>query len=97
VANRGGWPGSGVQYVISKRKASQVIVGGKPLDPAKTYVVANSDYVVNGGDNCTMLKQYPQENRGFLVRDGLIAYFSSFTSRGEKISAKLENRVKNVD
>lgn len=97
VANRGGWPGSGIQYVIRKRKATEVLIGGIPLDPAKRYIVANSDYVVNGGDNCTMLKSYPQQNKGYLVRDGLISYFSSITARGEKISAKIENRVRNVD
>lgn len=97
VANRGGWPGSGIQYVISNRKATEVLIGGLPLDISRIYVVANSDYVVNGGDNCTMLGAYPQANKGFLVRDALIDYFSGFTARGEKISAKLENRVKHVD
>ena len=84
VANRGGWPGSGIQYVIRNRKATEVIIGGQPLDISKTYVVANSDYVVNGGDNCTMLGAYPQENKGFLVRDGLIDYFSAITARGKR-------------
>ena len=97
IAKRGGWPGSGIQYVISNRKATQVLIGGIPLDPLKEYTIANSDYVVNGGDNCTMLGQFPQENKGFLVRDGLIEYFSDITARGEKISAQLENRVKNAD
>jgi 2',3'-cyclic-nucleotide 2'-phosphodiesterase (5'-nucleotidase family) len=93
VATRGGWPSAGVQYVISNKKASLVKIGGEPLDPAKIYTVANSDYVVNGGDNCTMLKAYPQDNKGFLVRDALIRYFTAFTARGEKIFAQVENRV----
>jgi 2',3'-cyclic-nucleotide 2'-phosphodiesterase (5'-nucleotidase family) len=97
VASRGGWPGSGVAYVIRNHKATQVMIKGLPLDTAKVYIVANSDYVVNGGDNCTMLVNFPQENKGFLVRDALIDYFRNITASGQKISSKLENRVKNVD
>jgi 2',3'-cyclic-nucleotide 2'-phosphodiesterase (5'-nucleotidase family) len=96
VAARGGWPSAGVQYVISNKKATLVKIGEQAIDPAKNYTVANSDYVVNGGDNCTMLKAYPQDNKGFLVRDALIAYFTAITARGEKIFAQVENRVTNV-
>lgn len=93
VAAKGGWPCSGVQFVIRNKLATEVKVGGEPLDLDKQYVVANSDYVVNGGDRCYMLKALPQQNKGYLVRDALIDYFSAFGARGEKISAKIENRV----
>ena len=97
VASRGGWPGSGITYSIRQKKATEIFVGGLALDPGKIYVVANSDYVVNGGDNCIMLKNFPQENKGYLVRDALIEYFKSLSAKGEKISAQLENRVKYAD
>lgn len=93
VAAKGGWPCSGVQFVIRNRLATEVKVGGEPLDSNKVYMVANSDYVVNGGDRCYMLKALPQQNKGYLVRDALIDYFSAFGARGEKLSAKIENRV----
>lgn len=93
VAAKGGWPCSGVQFVIKNKLASEVKIGGEPLDLNKQYVVANSDYVVNGGDRCYMLKALPQQNKGYLVRDALIDYFSGFGARGEKITAKIENRV----
>lgn len=96
IASRGGWPGAGVSYIIKDKKATEVKVGGKPLDPAAVYVVANSDYVASGGDNCDMLKAIPQENKGILVRDALISYLAAFAGRGEKINASLENRVQNA-
>ncbi|MBC6492967.1 5'-nucleotidase C-terminal domain-containing protein [Flavihumibacter stibioxidans] len=93
VASRGGWPGSGVSYIIKDKKATEVKVGGLPLDYSATYIVANSDYVASGGDNCDMLRSIPQENKGVLVRDALISYLGAFAKRGEKINASLENRV----
>lgn len=97
VASRGGWPCTGIQFVIRDKKATEVLIAGQALDPAKTYTVVNSDYVANGGDDCDMLRTISQENRGFLVRDGLIHYFKGFMERGEKISATIENRVRNAD
>lgn len=93
IASRGGWPGAGVTYIIKDKKATEIKLGGLPIDPSAVYVVANSDYVANGGDNCEMLKTIPQENKGILVRDALISYLAAFATRGEKINATLENRV----
>jgi len=93
IAARGGWPVKGLSFVIKDNKATQVLVAGEPLDLQRTYTIANADYVANGGDDSYMLQTIPQENKGFLVRDGLIHYFSILTARGEKLQAKIENRV----
>ena len=38
-----------------ERRVRNVIVGGEPLDPAKTYTLASTDYqLLNGGDGYTM-------------------------------------------
>jgi 2',3'-cyclic-nucleotide 2'-phosphodiesterase (5'-nucleotidase family) len=97
IAKRGGWPGSGITYVIKNRRATNVLIGGVPFDSTKTYVIANSDYIANGGDDCDMLRTIPQEDKGYLIRDGLIHYFSGYAERGEKINIGLENRVINAD
>ncbi len=97
VAARGGWPVSGLTYTIQNKKAVDVRIGGQSLDPAKTYMVANSDYVANGGDDSNMLKTIPQNNKGYLVRDALLQYFSAYAKRGEKITAPTENRIRYAD
>ncbi|HEY8397886.1 MAG TPA: 5'-nucleotidase C-terminal domain-containing protein [Flavihumibacter sp.] len=97
MAERGGWPSAGVQYTIKDKKAINVLINGKPLDPAATYVVANSDYIANGGDDCHMLRDIPQINKGVLVRDVFLQYFESLSARGIKINAQLENRIVNAD
>ncbi len=94
IAERGGWPSAGVQFVIKNKKATEVLVGGKPLDLSATYVVANSDYVANGGDDCFMLRAIPQISNGSLMRDAFLHYFESITAKGQKINAQLENRLR---
>lgn len=96
VAERGGWPSAGITMQIKDKKAINVHVGGKPLDPNATYTVANSDYVANGGDNADMLKVLPQQNIGYLFRDAIFDYIKSLQSKGKNISANIENRVTNA-
>lgn len=94
VAERGGWPSAGVQFVIKDKKAQEIMVGGKPLDLNATYRVANSDYVANGGDDCDMLKTVPQINKGILMREAFLHYFEAQTAQGKKLNAQLENRIR---
>ena len=40
-----------------ERRVRNVLVGGEPIDPAKTYKVASHDYqLLNNGDGYTMFK-----------------------------------------
>lgn len=97
TAASGGWPVSeGISMEIKDKKAINVKVNGKPLDPDQTYLIANSDYVINGGDNVTMFKDLPQNNIGYLMRDAIIDYIAYLKAQGKDISAKLENRVTNA-
>jgi 2',3'-cyclic-nucleotide 2'-phosphodiesterase (5'-nucleotidase family) len=93
TAERGGWPFAGVTMQISNKKAVNVLVGGKPLDLTKSYTLINSDYVANGGDNATMLKNIPQQNIGYLMRDALFDYIKALKAEGKNISATEEKRV----
>ncbi len=93
IAERNGWPVSGISFTINNRTATNILVNGKPLDTSATYTIANSDYIANGGDDVKMLKGIPQINKGYLVRDALIAYTISITEKGESIDAKPEKRI----
>jgi 2',3'-cyclic-nucleotide 2'-phosphodiesterase (5'-nucleotidase family) len=97
IADRGGWPMSGITMQIKDRKAINVQVGGKPLDLTKTYTIINSDYVASGGDNAAMLKNLPQESNGYLMRDAIFDYIKMLQAEGKKINANIENRVTNVE
>lgn len=97
TANAGGWPVNGVTMTIKNKRAEDILVGGKPLDKNATYVLANSDYVANGGDNSEMLKPIRQINIGYLMRDALIEYVQHFTSNGKPVTANQEIRITNAD
>jgi len=96
VAANGGWPISGITMQIKDKKAIHVQVNGKPLDPAATYVLANSNFLANGGDNADMLRSIPQIQNGYLMRDAFIDYIIKLRSEGKAISSTIENRITNA-
>ena len=97
MASRGGWPVAGMSMQIKDKKAVNVTIGGQPLDPSKIYVVANSDFLANGGDELDVLRTIPQENKGYLMRDALFDYIEKLKSAGKNIGAAIENRVTNAE
>lgn len=92
TASDGGWPVAGLSMRIRNKKAIDVMIGGKPLDPGAYYIIANSDYVANG-NGAEMLKNFKQESIGYLLRDALIDYVKLLKLQGKSIDYKLENRV----
>lgn len=98
TASMGGWPVSkGVTLEIKDKKATNVIINGFPIDPNKTYLIANSDYVANGGNDCEMLRNIPKQDLGYLLRNAIMEYISDFTLQGKPIDPIIENRVINVN
>ncbi len=97
IASRGGWPVAGITMQIKNKKAVNVLIGGKPLDPSATYTTVNSDFVANGGDDAAMLRDVPQITNGYLMRDALFDYIKKLKAQGKNIAAKIENRVSNVE
>jgi len=97
IAERGGWPSSGITMKITNKKATEILVAGKPIDENAVYHVVNSDYIANGGDDCTMLKGIPQYNKGYLFREALIEYFTTLTKEGKPIDSPVQNRISNAN
>jgi 2',3'-cyclic-nucleotide 2'-phosphodiesterase (5'-nucleotidase family) len=93
IAAKGGWPVAGMTMQIKDKKAVNVLIGGKPLDPNAVYTTINSDFMANGGDNADMLRTVPQENIGYLMRDALLEYILRKKALGKNIDANIENRV----
>lgn len=97
AALKGGWPCAGITYQIKNKKASGIVINGTALKEDATYTIALVDYIANGGDNCDMLRNIPQQNNGYLFRDAVMQYFSKMQQQGKKINGSLENRVTNAD
>jgi 2',3'-cyclic-nucleotide 2'-phosphodiesterase (5'-nucleotidase family) len=64
--NTGRFPqvsGLKIFYETVRPKGRQIVaieVGGKPLDPGKTYRVATVDFLAEGGDGYAMFKNLPR-------------------------------------
>ena len=97
TAAKGGCPVAGITMQIKDKKAVNVMIGGKPLDPKATYTTVNSDFIANGGDNADMLRPIPQITNGYLMRDALFYYIKKLKAEGKNIFINEENRVTNAE
>ncbi len=94
MASNNGWPISKeVQYKIVDGKAHNVLVNGKPIDDKKTYSIALSDYVANGGDRCSFFVGKNRINTSVLIRDLLINRVKTLNAKGQKVSGEKDGRV----
>lgn len=97
VAKKGGWPCAGISMQIKDKKAINIKIGGAPLMESAVYTVVNTDYIVNGGDDCTMLKPIAQISNGYIYRDAIFDYLAELKKQGKSISTKTENRITNAE
>lgn len=94
IAAEGGGGGvSGLTFSIKDKKAVGVMIGNKPLDPGKSYVMVNSDYQVDGGGGFTAFKKLPQQRSTYLQRDAIIDYCKSIKSAGKKLTTENLQRI----
>jgi len=56
----------------ARKKASNILIGGKPLDMKRTYKVAVNDYMADGGSGFSMLPGLRRVQTEMLQRDALI-------------------------
>lgn len=60
------------------QRITSVMVDGKPIDPAKTYTVASSSFLIAGGDNFTVLQSGTHlKDSGLIDTDAFMNYFSA--------------------
>ncbi len=98
MAADNGWPiSSGAQYEIKNQTAQNILIHGKPIQKGKTYAVAVSDYLANGGDKCYFLQEGKRTDLNLLIRDALILYVEDTTAKGLQVTSKLDGRLKYVD
>lgn len=93
IAGSNGWPCSGITMKIKNKQATDVYINGRPLDENEWYYIANTDYIANGGDHCTMLRTQAQVNKNYLLSDALADYVRMLTQQGKPVAATIENRI----
>ncbi len=86
---------SGATYTVDAEKHPQnILIGGQPFDPAKTYPIAMSDYLAGGGDNMLFLRGVPERSTGLLLRSAIADHIRALTKAGQPVTAKVEGRVR---
>lgn len=85
---------SNVKMKIKDGKYTQIIVNDKPFDKTKTYTIALSDYLAEGGDGMDFFKKaIKTEKIELKYRDMIIAHIEELTAAGKKVDAQLDGRV----
>jgi 2',3'-cyclic-nucleotide 2'-phosphodiesterase (5'-nucleotidase family) len=93
AADGGGGGVAGVQFKIVDKMATEVLIGGKSLDLAKTYLMVNSDYTIDSGSGIASFKTLPQQRTGYLQRDAIIDYLKYIASKGKSVFPENSNRI----
>jgi 2',3'-cyclic-nucleotide 2'-phosphodiesterase (5'-nucleotidase family) len=95
---KGGWPCAGIQYTMDHKNVSKVLFdNNRTLDSKQNYTIAINDYLANGGDNCTMLKNAAQTATGLTIRDAVLTYLEFLHNKGQKITLPTKIRIQNVE
>ncbi|KAA6435932.1 hypothetical protein FOE74_07190 [Rufibacter glacialis] len=82
-------------YTLRNGQVENITIGGQPLDLAKTYTLAISDYLANGGDNMGFLKNaLKTEKTGLLARDAIMNEIKQRTAKGLPVVSEKDGRVK---
>lgn len=91
IVKDGGWPiNSTINMSVSANKQIDAIhIQGERMDADKTYRMAITDYVANGGSGCDFLKEVPQIETGLRVRDAIIDYLKA---HDEVFDVQLDDR-----
>ena len=94
MARLKGWPVSGISFEIHAGTARNILVQGLPLKQDKVYKLVMSDYIANGGDNCSFLRSLKRDAHTILLRDAIIDYIKDLAQQGKSVHAQLDNRIR---
>lgn len=88
--NRTAHPISGIQISVDQSyKIIDATINGEKIDPEKTYFVATSDYLQQGGDNMTFFKDPVNIYiTNYKIRNTIIDYFQKV----DTLKTKRDNR-----
>jgi len=93
AADGGGGGVAGLSYQIQDKKAVNVLVGGLPLELNKSYIMANSDYAVDGGGGFNAFKTLQQNRTNYLQRDAILDYCKMHKAAGKQVVVEQPKRI----
>ena len=83
----------GAKLVVNDHQIDTLLVGGKPIDPKKTYGVATIDFLIDGGDGMTVGKNAKEmivtDQR---VIDAVLRYIYELQAAGKPVEYFTDGR-----
>lgn len=84
--------------VVEGQQLKKFYIDGYAFDPNRTYTLAISDYLANGGDDLTFLKDATRLRKLDLkYRDAIMDYIRELDKEGQTVDADIQGRVKLVE
>lgn len=84
----------GVKVTVKDGKVQELLIGGEPVDPAKTYSIATIDFLLDGGDDIFVAKNSDSlVMTEMLVYDAAMSYIRELKASGKNIEKEIDNRV----
>jgi 2',3'-cyclic-nucleotide 2'-phosphodiesterase (5'-nucleotidase family) len=94
MAERKGWPVSGISFTIKDKQAIDILVNGALLNDNLVYKVAINDYIARGGDNCDFLQPLQKRYTTIFLRDALMDYVAALEREGKPLHPVLDKRIR---
>lgn len=89
---------AGARFTIQDNHASQITINGEVFDSNRSYTLAISDYLAEGGGGFDFLKEARLvQDLGYKARDMIIDYVKLLNKNGQKISAAWDQRIKIIE
>ncbi len=83
-----------IKYDPNLKKCTSITIDGKPLDPNRTYRVATIDYLSDGGDYMTPLRNHKfVAGSEQLLYEDFLDYMTSGAGKGKHISGSAKKRM----
>jgi 2',3'-cyclic-nucleotide 2'-phosphodiesterase (5'-nucleotidase family) len=97
IALKKGGPIAGFTMGISSKGAINIKVGGKEIEPDRTYSIISNDYLINGGDNYIMPSYTNRQNLKVKFRDAVLEELKDYKSKNIQLHPKTDGRIYLLD
>jgi 2',3'-cyclic-nucleotide 2'-phosphodiesterase (5'-nucleotidase family) len=89
---------SGIKIIIHKNSKNEAFINGQPIDSTKSYLMATSDYLANGGSNMIFLKSCKKASEPKIrIRDIEIAAMKEKYAAKQNLNSKQDGRIRVVE
>ncbi len=85
---------AGMRMEFLDKRLAKFTIGGKSVDPAKTYYLVTSDYLASPGrEKLEILGQVPKTFLGMKLREAILNGIKAFEAEGKQVTPGPDSRI----